>query len=234
MNNILAFTIIAVLVITGWIVYWLYRFAEIRYEPIVESEEQAKYIEEIRSNITKQVSSAFCAIHHVGLDDEDAVKINYQVIGYTSNLMLVLIGSHWLKAYFDWHTHKITLEYYLGGDDPRMYKFRFNRTGVIPMRKLLNLWYKDLVKLEREEQDSYSLPELLDIAKKTEQALWEQQDYDELLKSVLDEYAQQVSSIEDVGVFCALVNILAKGKRAREIIKTMLPQSKDSEEEEAE
>ena len=233
MNRILAFTIIAVLIIIGWIVYWLYRFTQIRYEPIVESEEQVKYIKEIRTNITKQVSSAFCAIHHIGLDDEDAVKISYQVIGYTSNLMLVLIGSHWLKAYFDWYTHKVTLEYYLGGNEPRTYKFRFNSAGVISMRKLLNVWYKDLVRLEKEEQDTYSLPELLKIAKNTEQALWKQQDYDELLKNILDEYAKQVSSIEDVGVFCALVNILAKGKKAREVIKTMLPQNEDSGEEEA-
>lgn len=231
LSKIIAFTIIAVLVIVGWIAYWLYRFAQIRYEPIVESDAQAHYIEEIRTNITKQVSSAFCAIHHVGLEDEDAVQIRYQVIGYTSNLMIVLIGAHWLKAYFDWYTHKITLEYYLGGNEPRIYKFRFNRTGVIPMSKLLGVWYKDMVRIAREERESYSLQELLQMAQSSNNALWEKMTYDQLLKFLLEEYAKEVSSIEDVGMFCALVNLLAKGKKAREIIKTMLPQEDSSEEE---
>ena len=234
MNRILALVICIVFICGAFASYWLYRFTKIRYEPVARDDEEAEYIADCRNNITKQVSAAFCALHHRSLEDdeENGVNIIYQAIGYTSNLMIVTIENHWLKAYFDWHSHKIRLEYYIGDDQTHTYRMRFDRMGFINTGKLLKVWYKHFV--PRFEAEKYPLERLLKLARDAGASMWDKVEYEGLLKELLEEYAEQVNSMDDVGVYCALVNVLAKDEKAREVIEKMLPQIEDSSEEETE
>ena len=227
MNRILALVICIVFICGAFASYWLYRFTKIRYEPVARDDEEAEYIADCRNNITKQVSAAFCALHHRSLEDdeEDGVNIIYQAIGYTSNLMIVTIENHW-------HSHKIRLEYYIGDDQTHTYRMRFDRMGFINTGKLLKVWYKHFV--PRFEAEKYPLERLLKLARDAGASMWDKVEYEGLLKELLEEYAEQVNSMDDVGVYCALVNVLAKDEKAREVIEKMLPQIEDSSEEETE
>lgn len=207
-----------------WTSYWLFRWTRIRWEPVAQTDEQAQDIAEFRTNITRQVSAAFCSLHN-RLPSDKSVEIAYQHMTYSCDLMIMEIGSHWLKAYFDWYTHKLKLEYFIGGDEPHTYTMRFDSMGFISTGKLLSLWYNDFEPLYQ-----HSVEHLLTVARQHAPEMWQRISYEDLVKDLLTIYAEQIYSIQDLNDYLALVNVLAEDEKAREVIENMLPENDEAEE----
>lgn len=207
-----------------WTSYWLFRWTRIRWEPVAETDEQAQDITNFRTNITRQVSATFCSLHNK-LPNDNSVQIAYLRLTYSCDLMIMEIGSHWLKAYFDWYTHKLKLEYFVGGDMPHTYNMRFDSMGYISTGKLLSVWYKDFEPLYQ-----HSVEHLLTVARKHASEMWQRISYEDVVEDLLTVYAEQINSEQDLNDYLALVNVLAEDEKAREVIESMLPQHNEAEE----
>lgn len=232
-SNAITYIIIVILLLLGWISYWLYRWKALDNKP-VESDEEAQFVADIRNNISKEISSVFCAVHRTSLDDKN-VEIFYNNVGYSSTMMFVGIANHWLKAYFNWARRKVRLEFYVGGDKIHTTTVHYSVDGILSTEKMLKIFEKRMEAEPEFSADKYDFATLLQMSKDTRDAVFEKADLDDLIPAVLQYYTDNIQSIDDVAVLSSLMTIFGESKKAREILeKYAASLESDSDEKEDE
>ena len=228
MTSIIALVICVAVIGLAWTSYWLWKWQKEKHKG-AESDEEAQFIADIRNNISRQVSSAFCAVHQTALDDEEHVKMRFENVSYHTTLMILTIDSHWLKAYFDWYRRKVHMEFYEGGEDVMTYNLRYKENGIIDIAPLLSLFqkYMEGANLDGKKVD---LATLYALAEETREVLYADNDYDELVTALIQDAIDKAESTEDIASVVALITVMTEDKRARDAIeKELAAQAKEQE-----
>ena len=229
-TKIIALVICVAVIGLAWTSYWLWKWQKEKHKG-AESDEEAQFIADIRNNISRQVSSAFCAVHHTALDDEERVKMRFENVSYHTTLMILTIDTHWLKAYFDWYKHKVHMEFYLGGENVATSNLHYKENGIIDIAPLLSLFQKYMEEGTEIDGKPVDLATLYALADETREVLYADHDYDELVPAIVQDAIDRAESPEDIAAVVALITIMTEDKKARDAIEKKLAAQAEEEQE---